>query len=230
MPLGPSPPDRGPNSRHEDRITRWTLRRRHRSGGAGMISHCRTLACGSRQKTAAASRLTTHRYPGLANAGSDKSRRTPVAPCSRDRIGVQYSRHLNVMFPRKSIAPSQSPNWLNTNKGAGDSTCSQSDRCTTLPPVLRVPDSPNCPCGQITRRCGVRDIAPSTHLAFTRPNPSTIAVLNHLAVQRLPASSDRRPDRLPSEKKGVGGGDPVPDPFAGVWATRTCTHTICLYE
>ena len=27
---------------------------------------------------------------------------------------------------------------------------------------------------KITRRCGVRDIAPSTHLAFTRPNPSTL--------------------------------------------------------
>ena len=27
---------------------------------------------------------------------------------------------------------------------------------------------------KITRRCGVRDIAPSTHLAFSRPNPSTL--------------------------------------------------------
>ena len=46
---------------------------------------------------------------------------------------------------------------------------------------------------KITRRCGVRDIAPSTHLAFSRPNPSTlpswvsISVSNRLMVLVLAA-------------------------------------------
>ena len=65
---------------------------------------------------------------------------------------------------------------------------------------------------KITRRCGVQDIAPSTHLAFSRPNPSTLpswvstSVSNRLMVlvlaaglsmprRRSHASSDRRTDR-----------------------------------
>ena len=46
---------------------------------------------------------------------------------------------------------------------------------------------------KITRRCGVRDIAPSTHSAFSRPNPSTLpswvstSVSNRLMVLVLAA-------------------------------------------
>ena len=79
--------------------------------------------------------------------------------------------------------------------------------------VLGSLDSPAASPQEITRRCAVCVIARPTHLAFTRPNPSTLPswdkhlglepahgvgadgrlFQDHLAVQRSPASSDRRP-------------------------------------
>ena len=54
---------------------------------------------------------------------------------------------------------------------------------------------------KITRRCAVRDIAPSSHLAFTRPNPSTLpswvstSVSNRLMVLVLAAGLSGPPRR-----------------------------------
>ena len=62
-----------------------------------------------------------------------------------------------------------------------------------LPPVLHVPDSPNCPCPRSPAGAAVCVIAPSTHLAFSRPNPSTLpswvstSVSNRLMVLVLAA-------------------------------------------
>ena len=62
---------------------------------------------------------------------------------------------------------------------------------------------------KITRRCAVRDIAPSTHLAFTRPNPSTLpswvstSVSNRLMVLVLAAGLSG-PPRRPTTTRIVG--------------------------
>ena len=62
---------------------------------------------------------------------------------------------------------------------------------------------------KITRRCAVRDIAPSTHVAFTRPNPSTLpswvstSVSNRLMVLVLAAGLSG-PPRRPTITRIVG--------------------------
>ena len=102
----------------------------------------------------------------------------PVGPVAATGSDPIQSRHLCALctFPARSIAPSQSPNWLNTNKGVIADGAPRSDRCTTLPP--------RSPCTGLSElsmsidqplpvRCvRHRPVAPS--LAFTRPNPSTL--------------------------------------------------------
>ena len=70
---------------------------------------------------------------------------------------------------------------------------------------------------KITRRCGVRDIAPSTHLAFSRPNPSTLpswvstSVSNRLMVLVLAAGLSGPPRR------------PTMIRIVGSWASRSAS-------
>ena len=47
-------------------------------------------------------------------------------------------------FPGRSVAPSQSPNWLNRKRDASRHT--RSGRCRRLLPADHALDSPNCPC------------------------------------------------------------------------------------
>ena len=63
----------------------------------------------------------THRQSGLANAASASKVPShscrPVAGQDRDPIHHATCARICIAFPARSIAPSQSPNWLNTNKG-----------------------------------------------------------------------------------------------------------------
>ena len=85
---------------------------------------------------------------------------------------------------------------------------------------------------KITRRCGVRDIAPSTHLEFSRPNPSTLpswvsaSVSNRLIVLVLAAGLSG-PPRRPTTTRIVGSSANRSASLVSSWPARRL-YTDCL--